>query len=294
MAAEVGGRRRVTRGSKLVGQNLMSSEERTATLIDPKGGPDDDPVFGAEIRYSEWRGVRSFFRRRNGRLDEVQLPVWEIRFGAEIAHLEKLAGGNCEVMIAEAPPSTRVARLPLHPGIRRLEPVVFDDIADLPPPFDSDEGVAAASDEIAARLLVERSPYPFSAEDGLFASLRTADPSAWTRDRQALGGEVLRPAFAVAVVVDADAILSRLRGHRDIVRAHEQAEQRHSLVLKSGQVLTLAPSLAAEAAMLMSDAVGQAVCGPGDEAVRWKGRPVADLALTLFRDHLLKRMTADG
>jgi hypothetical protein len=282
------------RGRKLVGQTLLSSEEHTATLIEPDGGPDGDPVFGPEIRYADWRGVRSFFRRRDGRLDEVSLPLWEVRFGSEVAHQFGLAVGRTELMIAESPPSTRVVRLPLRPGTRRLGPVVFDDLYDLPPPFHSDDDVAAASDEVAARLLVDHSPYPFSAEDGLFAALRSNDPTAWTRDRQPLGGEALRPVFSVSVVDDADDILSRLRGHRDIIRAREQAEQRASLVLPTGQVLPLAPSLAAEAAMLMSDAVGQAVCGPGADTRRWRGRPVTDLALLLFRDHLLKRMTADG
>lgn len=294
MAAEGGGSRRVQRGRKLVGQTLLSSEEHTATRILPDGGPDGDPVFGPEIRYAEWRGVRVFYRRRNGRLDEVHLPVWEIRFGAEVAHQAGLDAGRTEVMIAESPPSTRVARLGLRPGTRRLGAVVFDDLNDLPPPFDSDNGVEGASDEVAARLLVEHSPYPFSAEDGLFAALRSNDRAAWTRDRQPLSGEALRAAFSVSVVDDADDILSRLRGHRDIANARERAEQRRSLVLGTGQELPLPPSLAAEAAMLMSDAVGQAVCGPGVETERWRGRPVADLALLLFRDHLLKRMTADG
>lgn len=294
MAAEGGGPRRMHRGRKLVGQTLLSSEEHTATLIEPSGGPDGDPVFGPEIRYADWRGVRSFFRRRDGRLDEVSLPLWEIRFGAEVTHRLGLAAGSTELLIAESPPSTRVVRLALRPGTRRLGPVVFDDLNDLPPPFDSDDGVAAASDEVAAELLARHSPYLFSAEDGLFAVQRSADPAAWTRDRQPLDGGALRPAFSVALVDDADAILSRLRGHRDIIRAREQAEQRASLVLPTGQVLPLAPSLAAEAAMLMSDAVAQAVGGPGAETRRWRGRPVADLALLLFRDHLLKRMTADG
>lgn len=291
MATDAVRSRRGARGRRLVGERSYHFGDRTATRILPDGGPDGDPTFGPEIGYDDWQGTRTFFRRRDGRLEGVDLVLGEIRFGSETVWRQRLAPSSTTVMLGERPPSTRVVRLALRPGVRRLEPVVFEETPGLTPPADVD--ATAIDDARAASLLTGLSPYPFSAEDGLIAAYTLATPEAWPHDRRPDGGERLAPDHSVSVIDDADMVASRLRAHPDLVRLREHAETRRILVTPSGQAVPLPAELAGQSAMLMTDAVNQALCGAGADHARWQGRAVAELAAELFRRHLLKRLHTD-
>lgn len=258
-------------------------------------GKADSPVFGAEVPV-EIRDTTCTFQKRSG----VQLLVKDYRrleffVAKETAREHGIAEGKL-LYVAELPlGQRRVHVAKFQKECRTRKPVIFEELSDLDPPFETIELRAAVSAGDAQRALQNSRVNYFSSEPGFTASLSDTELqnlASFDDGHPDLPRRRRDSTFSVACADDPDGLRNAILLDRNLLRSFEMTGEGklNTPNNKNYSWIRLPPEVSSLAPQHLDFAVRQAMCGAGLEHARWHGRRVADYAAYLFHQHMLRAL----